>query len=268
MEMAANSAGVANLPKMNLQLFAEGDPNPSPDPKPDPEPNPAPAPDPKQDPKADPNPNPAPDPGPKPDVTQTQAFAKRLKEETSRAKDELIAEMYGESHGIRTYAQYQEALAKQRETEQLEQMKKDLPEDVAKEIIENRKFREKAEADNKARETREKQEADFKAFLDTYSDVKPESIPVEVWQEVRAGKSLVDAYAKYENKMLKDKIAQLTKSEKTQETNLKNADSSTGSVTGNGTPDEGFYTKDQVEKMSREEVKANLAKIEASMKRW
>ena len=48
-----------------------------------------------------------------PDVTTTQAFARRLKEATTKAKDELIAEMYGESHGIHTYAEYQAALARE-----------------------------------------------------------------------------------------------------------------------------------------------------------
>lgn len=48
------------------------------------------------------------------DVTQTQAFAQRLKESTTqaeqRARDQVIAEMYGESHGIKTYADYQQAI--------------------------------------------------------------------------------------------------------------------------------------------------------------
>lgn len=58
------------------------------------------------------------EPTKEPDITATQAFARRLKEATTKAKDELIAEMYGESHGIYTYADYQKALAEQREAQE------------------------------------------------------------------------------------------------------------------------------------------------------
>lgn len=53
-----------------------------------------------------------------PDVTTTQVFSKRLKEATSKAKDELIAEMYGETHGITSYADYQRAIAEARAAEE------------------------------------------------------------------------------------------------------------------------------------------------------
>jgi hypothetical protein len=54
-------------------------------------------------------------------VTQTQAFAHRLKEETARAKDAVIAEMYG-TQGITTYAQYQKALADQKAAEEAQKI--------------------------------------------------------------------------------------------------------------------------------------------------
>jgi hypothetical protein len=97
---AANIVEIA-LPQMDLQLFAEGDPVPS-------DSNPEPTPD----------PTPSPDPTPEHDVTNTQKFAHRLKEETTRAKDTVIAEMYGESHGIYTYADYQKALEDQKAQEE------------------------------------------------------------------------------------------------------------------------------------------------------
>lgn len=73
------------------------------------------------------------------------AAARRTAEQ--KAKDDVIAEMYGETHGIKTYAEYQAAIARQREQEQLDEMvKKDVPEEVAKELLENRKFREEVKA--------------------------------------------------------------------------------------------------------------------------
>lgn len=56
------------------------------------------------------------------DITQTQAFAHRLKEATTeaekRARDAVIAEIYGESHGIRSYDEYQKALREQQQAQE------------------------------------------------------------------------------------------------------------------------------------------------------
>lgn len=61
---------------------------------------------------------------PQPDVTNTQAFAHRLKEATTQAqqqaRDDLIAEMYG-AQGIQTYAQYQDAVRQQQNQQQAQQ---------------------------------------------------------------------------------------------------------------------------------------------------
>jgi hypothetical protein len=117
---AANIVEIA-LPQMDLQLFAEGDPLPS-------DPNPEPTPD----------TTPSPDHTPEPDVTNTQKFAHRLKEETTRAKDTVIAEMYGESHGIYTYADYQKALADQKAQEERQQFQDEngFDPDVIKPVVE------------------------------------------------------------------------------------------------------------------------------------
>jgi|GEM_PF-5036555 len=62
---------------------------------------------------------------PQQDITQTQAFSHRLKEESSkaeqRARDSVIAEMYGESHGIKTYSDYQSAIEAERVRVEAEQ---------------------------------------------------------------------------------------------------------------------------------------------------
>lgn len=51
------------------------------------------------------------------EVTQTQAFARRLKEETAKVRDEIIREIYG-AQGINSYAEYQAALEAQRAAEE------------------------------------------------------------------------------------------------------------------------------------------------------
>jgi hypothetical protein len=56
----------------------------------------------------------------------------------TKAKDEMIAEMYGESHGIYTYADYQKALADQKAQEQRQQFQDEngFDPDVIKPVVE------------------------------------------------------------------------------------------------------------------------------------
>ena len=83
--------------------------------------------------------------------------------------------------------------------------------------------------------TAEIREAKFKRFVEAFPDVKSEDIPKEVWKEFGdgTGKELTDLYARYENKKLKAKIADLEQKQK----------KSTGSRRSNGVPavDEGIY---------------------------
>lgn len=52
-----------------------------------------------------------------------------------------------------------------------------------------------------------KRQDEFIAFAKEYPDVKPTDIPKEVWADFNSGKSLVGAYSKYENKLLREKIS-------------------------------------------------------------
>ncbi len=71
-------------------------------------------------------------------------------------------------------------------------------------------------------------EANFKRFIEAYPEVKSEDIPHEVWKEFGDGskKELTDIYARYENKKLKARIAELEQKPKR----------STGSRRSNGNP--------------------------------
>lgn len=73
-----------------------------------------------------------------------------------------------------------------------------------------------------------KRQDEFIAFAAEYPDVKPDSIPKEVWDEFNKGKSLIGAYSRYENKQLKEKLTAL-------EQNTKNRERSTGSRDSAGT---------------------------------
>lgn len=59
----------------------------------------------------------------------------------------------------------------------------------------------------KTAEVEKKRQDDILSFAKAYPDVKPESIPKEVWKEVTKGETLLNAYIKYENAQLKAQIA-------------------------------------------------------------
>jgi hypothetical protein len=217
----------------------------------------------------------------KPEKTFTQAelddiITKRLerdRESTSKkaaqsARDSYIAEQNYEWQGkpIKTEAEYKQAL---REKELVEQYQEQgLPDDVVKELVESKKFREQYENDRKQSEASQKQQSEFKVFLDAYPDIKPDEIPPGVWEDVNKGTRLVDAYARHENKLLKDKLAAMEQGKQIEQQNELNASSSTGSVTGQGEGKPSVFTREQVKAMSQTETNKHWSAIQASMKSW
>lgn len=100
-----------------------------------------------------------------------------------------------------------------------EYTEKNIPEDMARELIESRKFREeqqrKAQEDAKAKEHEQSLINQQNEFLDMYPNVDPKDIPQEVWDKVRNGVPLKYAYMEHERTQLQNQL-------KTMETNIKN----------------------------------------------
>lgn len=205
------------------------------------------------------------------EVTQTQAFAKRLREEKTKAeaeaKDKVISEMYGEQYGIHTYEDYQKAMKEQEKQEREDAIRqeyenKGLPDDLLNELVLSKQERLEREAEKQSQQAKQFVDRNRLDFLDWYQsengkafDTKTDSIPDEVWKQSelyestqgKQGKSLMDAYAHYEIKQLKSKLS-------AQEVNKINAESSTGSVTGNGSVADKPLTAEMVNAMSPKDL--------------
>lgn len=181
------------------------------------------------------------------------------------ARDEMIAEMYGKSHGINTYAEYQEALAKQEQEKQLaELLEKNIPEEYATEMLESRKLREQIKADKEAKQQQEKQQADFQDFISAFPDVKSDEISTEVWKANESGIPLRYAYAEHALKLARAAEAK-------SKANAENARGSMGNVTGDGVAnDSDFVTYDTYEKnkMNQTWVNKNFNNIMKSRAKW
>jgi hypothetical protein len=174
-----------------------------------------------------------------------------------KARDSVISEMYGQSHGIHTYADYQKALQEQ------EMKDKGVDPETVKKYVEEHPDVKAAREYRQNQEKEAKQKAEFVEFFNKFPDVKPDSIPAEVWAENAKGVPLRYAYADY---ALQQQKADADKA-KANETNAK---SSMGSVNTNGNTDPGYISSDEFEKNrgNQEWVNKNYAKIQSSRAKW
>lgn len=108
---------------------------------------------------------------------------------------------------------------------------------VLREDAEQRLSRtEKAEAEkNRGQQEQEQaRQQDIERFLKLYKDVDPNTIPKEVWDDVRNGETLVSAYGRYENRQLAESNRKLQESINALKQNEKNKKKSIGSAKTEG----------------------------------
>ena len=123
--------------------------------------------------------------------------------------------------------EFLEATKQWREQQKLDQLiQQNIPEDMAKEILENRKFREQYESQQKAKSNEEKQNAEYNEFFQFFKQVndrdfdpQKDQIPNEVWQATQNGVPLKFAYMEHHNNQLRSQL----KIQKQNEENTKKA---------------------------------------------
>lgn len=122
---------------------------------------------------------------------------------------------------------------------------------AAKEAKEAGKAAEEEQKTAERTSAEEQRKADIEAFQKKFPDAakSPESIPPEVWDEVKGGESLVTAFALYSMRKAQSDAEALRKSAEMRQQNEKNAQRSTGSMQSSGNKDtasnpflEGFGT--------------------------
>jgi hypothetical protein len=140
---------------------------------------------------------------------------------------------------INSVKEYEKQQEEQRQKEQMQELiDGGLSEEIARSVVETMAFKnqlkeekaelEKAKEEQKAKEQKDKE---YEEFLQAYPNVKAEEIPKEVFEATKDGKSLLNAYTEYENKVLKEKIKQM-------EQNNKNASNSVVTPTSDGSSTE------------------------------
>ena len=174
---------------------------------------------------------------------------------------EKLAQQNGMS--VQDYLKAVDEYQRQQEIETLAQQRSLDPE-LAEELYLLRQERQERLTQKQQQEQQTKQQQEYLDFFDEFPTVKPEEIPDEVWRiKAERGISITDAYYRYENKLIKNKTA-------IEETNKKNAESSTGSITGNGDTSSEFISADMFNKnrSNRDWVMKNFEKINKSRSKW
>ncbi len=174
-----------------------------------------------------------------------------------------------------TVDQYIQAANKELERQKLNELvSKNIPQELAQEMLQNRKFREQYQTEHQQLEMQKKKETEYQEFLKAYPEfmdpAKANGIPMEVWQMANQGISLVDAYTRYENQQLKNQLTKFTQSQQTQQKNKVNAESSTGSIQGQEAVPNEYISKEEFEKNRNNQswLYNHYDALKKSMNKW
>jgi hypothetical protein len=146
-----------------------------------------------------------------------------------------FVEQLAQQHGM-DVNQYLEAVKQQQEQQRLEELlQNNIPEEYAKEILDNRKFREQFSQQQEEQAKQAKADAEFNDFFAHFQategrafDANKDQIPPSVWEATQNGVPLKTAYMEHQFTQMQQQIKTLRQNE----LNAKKAP--VGSVTRNG----------------------------------
>ncbi len=215
------------------------------------------------------------------DVTQTKAFASRLKEATEKARNEALDEFVANEgytyngQPVTTYAELQRIKAeiKAEEERATFQEQNGFNPEAVKPLFEqwlkeNPRYQqlEQAEKEANARANLAKFNEEFPELgIKTVDDLNKLPNIDAITNYMQLGLSLNDAYFQANRNEILGKKAQSVQQETINKITA-NGQSSPGSLAGGGEPS--FFTKEQVDAMSQAEVNKNYDLIIKSMKNW
>jgi hypothetical protein len=193
-------------------------------------------------------------------VYETRQNLERELETARNAKEIQFAKTMAQRYGYDSVDAYEQAVKDAWEREEIEKLvEQNIPEQYAKEMLENKRFREQYQNEATAKQQADKEQQMYAEFIETFPGVSAENIPVEVWKLVDQGKDLVSAYALHQVKNL-DAIKAQTQQE-TLKTLQSNAETSTGSVSQG--------SAGEVSAMSNEQVDNLLSQMsDAEQSKW
>lgn len=124
-----------------------------------------------------------------------------------------FVEELANEHGM-DINEYLDTVSQARQQQKLDQLiQQNIPEELASEIIENRKFREQWETEQLTKAEEEKRNADYADFFEYFKQVNnrdydptKDQVPNEVWEAQKNGAPLRYAYMEHHNKQLQSQL--------------------------------------------------------------
>jgi hypothetical protein len=131
---------------------------------------------------------------------------------------------------------YLEAVKQQREEERLDELlQKNIPEEYAREMLDNRKFRQEFESEKQTKAQEAKANAEFSEFFTYFKQANDrdfnadkDEIPQSVWEANHSGVPLKFAYMEHQNNQFKSQLQTFKQNQ------LNASKSPVGSVTAHG----------------------------------
>lgn len=146
---------------------------------------------------------------------KVQERLNELANDPTRAFFEELAQENGMS-----LQEYVDAVRQQREQSKLDELiQQNIPEELAREIMENQKFREQYESERQTKAQEEEQKAEFGEFFDYFKEANgrdytdQDEIPQEVWEAQANGVPLKYAYMEHHIKQLQAELKVLKHNE-------------------------------------------------------
>ncbi|WP_394139556.1 hypothetical protein [Cytobacillus oceanisediminis] len=120
-----------------------------------------------------------------------------------------------------TTEQYLDAVREYKEQEKLNELvQQNIPEELAKEILETRKMREEIQREKQSKADEAKKSAEFNEFFEFFKqtngrdfDTKNDQIPPEVWEANQKGVPLKYAYLEHHTKQLQSQLKTIKQNE-------------------------------------------------------
>jgi hypothetical protein len=186
----------------------------------------------------------------------------------SAAEEKKFVEKLAKKYGMPIDQFKREMEASADAASRAELINQGIPEEIAKEIVENREFRKELKEKETLVQTENRKQREAADFVKEFPGVNAESIPKSVWADVDAGIPLVHAYARYDRGNLVSQLAEFNKQKVVEAKNAEAATASPGSTSGASVPTTASYTQEQVLNMTQREIADNYDKIMKSTKLW
>jgi len=173
-------------------------------------------------------------------------FAEVRRKAAQEAQDKLIADMYGESHGIYTKADYDKAIKEQKEAELLEQMKQDEvdPKEIYSKLKESdpdfqefQKIKTETYTQNQLNQlNQDLKELDIDVAIKSLDDIAKLENASDIIKQIEQGKTLSEAYFLANRKQIIQKEAEKVRNETIKKTEML-SNSSPGALDSSGGDD-------------------------------